>query len=234
MKEAEAMLTEQAGFGLAIAVSVHELAKITSNFYNGINDLLKRGYNEKKLIELRESSLSIKSELKRLSPLRAIRSEKRIKFSISKAVKYVSAIFKNDLDKNKFLLDIEINNNFILYTRYGAVLQVLTNLFTNSIYWLKAQGLNEHKIKIMTNSDNRCLFFADSGPGIHNSILPYLFQAGYSLKTPASGLGLYVCKYYMQDMKGDIYLSHDRERNPNFDGAQFTIDFERVFQNEGE
>jgi len=234
IEESKALLTEQAGFGLAIAVSVHELAKITTNFYNGINDLLKRGYNKDKLIELREASLSIKSELKRLSPLRAIRNEKRIEFPISKAVKYVSAVFKTKLDANKIILENEIVNDFTLYSRYGAVLQIITNFFTNSIYWLKTPGLKERKIKIKSDKKNRCLFFADSGPGIHESILPYLFEAGYSMKIPASGLGLYISKYYMQDMKGDIYLTHNRERMENVQGAQFTLDFERVLEKRGE
>ncbi|MBK6989649.1 MAG: ATP-binding protein [Bacteroidetes bacterium] len=48
---------------------------------------------------------------------------------------------------------------------------------------------------------DRTIIVADNGEGIHDSIMPYLFQPGYSLKFPPSGLGLYVCKHYMNIMK---------------------------------
>jgi signal transduction histidine kinase len=68
----------------------------------------------------------------------------------------------------------------------------------------------------------------DSGPGIDEVIKPYLFQPGYSLRVPPSGLGLYICRHYMQSMKGDIYVTAGRERISAMEGAQFTLDFEKV------
>jgi hypothetical protein len=41
IQEAQDLLTEQAGYGMAVAVSVHEIAKIAANFYAGVNHLLK-------------------------------------------------------------------------------------------------------------------------------------------------------------------------------------------------
>ena len=69
MEEVQGMLAEQAGFGLAVAVSVHEINKITSNFYNGISTVLKSGnFDKERLEELKDSSSSLRSELKRLGP----------------------------------------------------------------------------------------------------------------------------------------------------------------------
>ena len=68
----------------------------------------------------------------------------------------------------------------------------------------------------------------DSGPGIDSAIRPYLFEAGYSMKVPPSGLGLYICKSYMQAMKGSIYETPSNNRINNLSGAQFTIDFTHV------
>lgn len=228
IEESKALLTEHAGFGIAIAVSIHELAKITSNFYYGINDILKRGLDKTKLEELKEASLSIRSELKRLSPLRAVRSEKRIEFTIKRAIQYVIDIYKKNLIKDNIVVETNYDNDIKIYGRYGAILQVLSNLFSNSIYWLNDPEVKEKKIRIEVNSKHRYVIFADNGPGIHDSIRPYLFEPGYSLKTPASGLGLYICKYYMQDIKGDIYLTNSRECLPELNGAQFTLDFYRV------
>ena len=41
MQDVQDLLTEQAGYGLAIGVAVHEIAKIASNFYTGITKILK-------------------------------------------------------------------------------------------------------------------------------------------------------------------------------------------------
>ena len=89
----------------------------------------------------------------------------------------------------------------------------------------------EKKILVKLNSQYRTIIVADNGPDINESIIPYLFQPGYSLKIPPSGLGLYICKYYMQSMKGDIYLTNQRERIDSMAGAQFTLDFAKVPKN---
>ena len=86
------------------------------------------------------------------------------------------------------------------------------------------------------DSTDRTILVADSGENIHDSILPYLFQPGYSLKFPPSGLGLYVCKHYMNSMKkrGDIYLAKERDRIKGLSGAQFLLDFSKVIYKEDE
>ena len=90
------------------------------------------------------------------------------------------------------------------------------------------QPENQRKLVVQIEAIHRTVVVADSGPGIDNVILPYLFQPGYSLRIPPSGLGLYICRYYMHSMKGDAYLTTDRERIDNIPGAQFTLDFSRV------
>ena len=48
------------------------------------------------------------------------------------------------------------------------------------------------------------------------------------MKIPPSGLGLYICKSYMNAMKGSIYETPVHNRIPTVTGAQFTIDFNYV------
>lgn len=229
IEENQELLTEQAGFGLSIAVSVHEMAKIASNFYMGVSHLLKSGkLDPAKLEDLKESSASFKGELVRLSPLRAVRTEKPFEFNISKAVKFVTEVFKNRLAKFNIKVLTENKKDFKIYARYGIITQMLSNLMDNSCYWLDGEKQAERKIIISIDAEYRAIIFADNGPGIAESISPYLFQAGYSLKMPPSGLGLYICKHYSQGMKGDIYLTTNKERIKDMKGAQFTLDFSKV------
>jgi signal transduction histidine kinase len=237
IQEVQDVLTEQAGFGLGIAVALHEINKTTSNFYYGILDVINSGQWDKlKLEELKDTSKALESELLRLSPLRALRNEEPIQYKISKSINYVHSVFKRRF-KN---LDIEFSYNqdqdFEILARYGALNQILTNLFDNACYWLDNPDIKDRRIRIHINALDRTLIVADSGPGIHESMLPYLFQPGASLKFPPSGLGLYVSKHYMNLMKkrGDIYLAKERDRLQNFNGAQFILDFSNVIYKESE
>jgi hypothetical protein len=231
MVEVQDMLTEQAGFGLGIAVALHEINKVASNFYYGILEVIKRGeFDKVKLEDLQNTSAALGSELMRISPLRALRNEKEIDFRVSESIEYVKSIFQWQFDKLGITFTYNKNQDFGVSARYGALNQILTNLIDNACYWLNDPDLAKREIKIELDAHNRTIIVADSGDGIAESILPYLFQPGYSLKEPQSGLGLYVCKHYMNLMKkrGDIYLVKDRDRLDGYPGAQFLLDFSKV------
>lgn len=229
IQEAQDLLTEQAGYGMAVAVSVHEIAKIAANFYAGVSHMLKSEKPDlEKLKNLKEASASLQSELKRLSPLRAIKNEAQAEFEITKPIGYVVDVFRSRLEKIGIDVEVNAKESFPVYGRYGALIQIFSNLFDNSSYWLGMAARKNRKIKIRIDPKHRTVTVADSGPGIDEVIMPYLFQPGYSLRVPPSGLGLYICKHYMQSMKGDIYLTTDRERISAMTGAQFTLDFGKV------
>ena len=222
-------LTEQAGFGLAAAVSIHELNKIASNFYIGISNLIEAGNpTQYQLEDLRAASESLQSELKRLGPLRTIRNEKKREFKVSQAINYASAIFQSKFSQLGITLDVHVNDDISIYARYSTLCQIIVNLLDNSTYWLQLIPEQNRKIIIDVSSEYRMILVGDNGPGIDSAIRPYLFEAGYSMKIPPSGLGLYICKAYMQAMKGSIYETPSNNRINGFSGAQFTIDFTHV------
>jgi signal transduction histidine kinase len=229
IEEAQDLLTEQAGYGMAVAVSVHEIAKIVTNFYEGVSYLLKSKTPEpEKLHDLQEASVSLQSELKRLSPLRAIKNETPIVFEITKPINYVIEMFRSRIEKAGIKVEVNWKESFKIYGRYGALIQIFSNFFDNSCYWLTMVPMGQRKIKLHIDPLNRVVIFADSGQGIDEIILPYLFQPGYSLRVPPSGLGLYICRYYMRNIKGDVYQTINKERLRDMEGAQFTLDFMKV------
>lgn len=231
IQEVQEMLTEQAGFGLGIAVALHEISKTTSNFYYGVLEVLESGKFEKlKLEDLKDTSQALESEILRLSPLRALRNEDPIHFKVSKSISYVLSVFKRRFKTLNIDFDFNQDQDFEINARYGALNQIFTNLFDNACYWMDKPEIQDRKIRLKVDSVDRTIIVADNGEGIHDSIMPYLFQPGYSLKYPPSGLGLYVCKHYMNLMKkrGDIYLARERDRIQGLKGAQFLLDFSKV------
>lgn len=235
IQEVQDMLTEQAGFGLGIAVALHEISKTTSNFYYGVLEVLESGKFEKlKLEDLKDTSQALESEILRLSPLRALRNEDMIQFKVSKSITYVLSVFKRRFKALNIDFDFNHDQDFEIKARYGALNQILTNLFDNACYWMDKPEIIDRKLRLRIDASDRTIIVADNGEGIHDSIMPYLFQPGYSLKFPPSGLGLYVCKHYMNNMKkrGDIYLAKNRDRIQGLNGAQFLLDFSKVISNE--
>jgi len=229
MQEIRNLLTEQAGFGLGIAVAVHEIAKTASNFYNGVAEIIKsKKLNIEKLEELKDASSALQNELKRLSPLRAIRNEEPQLFQIEKSIGFSYEVYKREFEKLDITFKVNEKESFELYGRYGALNQIFTNLFDNACYWLDTDKFPKRILQVKIDSRKRTVIVADSGPDIQESILPYLFEPGYSLKFPPSGLGLYICKHYMKSMKGDIFLTPENDRIKDMPGAQFTLDFSRV------
>lgn len=229
IQEVQEMLSEQAGYGLAIGVAVHEITKITSNFYRGVTEIIAKGtFNKTQMESLKSSALTLKSECNKLAPLRAIRNESPTVFDVTKAVRFCRDVFQRKLEKNKIDFEIVCESGFTVYARYGALNQILSNLIDNSCYWLANPKIKNRRIAVRIDAQNREIIFADNGPDVDESIRPYLFQPGYSLKVPPSGLGLYICKYYMQSMKGDIYEARTKDRIPDLPGAQFILDFSRI------
>jgi signal transduction histidine kinase len=225
------LMTEQAGFGLSMAVVIHEIAKTTTSFYHGINQILKTKKIDSNNLEiLRDASLSLQSEIKRINPLRAIKNEPETQFKISRSIQFCREVFRPSFENEEIEFSFSSDEDFNIVARYGAVNQILANLMDNSLYWLSRSENQKRKIFIRIDSEKRTLVVADNGPGIHESIIPHLFQPGYSLKFPPSGIGLYVCKYYMLDIKGEIYLTNQNERINGFSGAQFTLDFSKVME----
>lgn len=237
IQEVQDMLAEQAGFGLGIAVALHEITKTTNNFYYGILDVIESGQFDKvKLEELTDTSKALESELLRLSPLRALRNEEPMEFNVSKSIEYVASVFKRKFETLGINLSYNSNEDFTIVARYGALNQILTNLFDNACYWMDKPEITDRRIQLSIDPEDRTIIVADNGPGIHDSILPYLFQPGISLKWPPSGLGLYICKHYLNLMKkrGDIYLVRERDRISDLSGAQFLLDFSKVIFKEDE
>jgi signal transduction histidine kinase len=233
-------LTESAGYGIAIAVAVHEIEKITSNLYFGLERLSKKislladteAYMQSQ--ELARVAQALLNELKRLAPLRVVRLERRREFGVRSSILAATGAFRlawEDLGVG-FIRPVK-EQDFEVFGSFGACSQVFANLFDNATYWLQSVDPDKRRIIVRMDPDKRRVVVADNGPGIAEKMRPHLFEPYYSLKNPPSGLGLYICRYYMQQMKGAIRESLESEKVPGFSGAHFTLQFPKKAQ-EGE
>ena len=219
-------LVEAAGFGLAVAVGVHGMARVASGISSECRSLARTPSGSEVPDRLRSVSMradSLLAEIRRIAPLRTARNESAQSSSVKTSVEAARAAFAASMDSSRASLRIE-GDDFQVWARFGALSQVFANLIDNALYWLSTVDSKERTIKAVLNAESRRVLFADSGPGVSERMLPLLFEPFYSDKSPPSGLGLYICRYYLSQMKATIRLAKASERC-KLEGAQFLLDF---------
>ena len=225
-EEERSGLVEAAGFGLAVAVGVHEMARVASGISSECRSLARNPAAADLAVRLRETSLradSLLTEIRRMAPLRTARTESSQSSSVKKAIETARAAFATAMDSSRASLRIE-GDDFRVWSRFGALSQVFANLVDNALYWMSTATASGGGIRVILNPRTRRVLFADSGPGVSERMGPVLFEPFYSEKSPPSGLGLYVCRYYLGQIKATIRLAKSSERC-ELAGAQFLLDF---------
>jgi signal transduction histidine kinase len=100
----------------------------------------------------------------------------------------------------------------------GMLVQILENLLSNSVYWMKIRSDREssYRPKIDVHIDNAPLTirFSDNGRGIAPDHRERVFRAYWSLKEKSKrrGLGLFIAASNAEDLKGRLTLSDKADR----------------------
>jgi signal transduction histidine kinase len=101
----------------------------------------------------------------------------------------------------------------------GMVVQVLENLISNSVYWLKQEQRIRPKfdarIDIEVDTHARELRVTDNGPGVSDGDAEHIFKPFFTRKPPGEGkgLGLYISREIAHYHKAELLLSDERRIN---------------------
>ncbi|MDF2676475.1 MAG: hypothetical protein K0Q97_775 [Bacillota bacterium] len=115
---------------------------------------------------------------------------------------------------------IAINNN-IYIKKYYSVFTILNNLITNAIDAIKKSGYI--KIVQYTDDDNIVFTVSDSGGGIDEQLIPYIFNPGFTTKfddktgVSSTGIGLSHVKNIVDELQGDIKVTSNKK------GTEFKV-----------
>ena len=191
-EEEIAGLTEAAGFGLAIAVGVHELGKLAAAINADAKFVAKNPTSDDtpdRARHIARNAESLLAEVRRIEPLRSVRSAAPRVTSARRVVELARNALSSSLDHDHIDMKIQ-GEDFSLSVKVGSLAQVFANLIDNSVYWLTSSETAKKQIRVVLDASARRVLFADSGPGISATIRPHLFKPFYSEKSPPSGLGL--------------------------------------------
>ena len=120
--------------------------------------------------------------------------------------------------KNIEFVTKNISNPRILCNASG-LRTMFDNLLSNSIKALRSSTEKVVTITMDVHDNKVTVYFEDSGPGIPDEYIPFIFNVSFS-RTGGTGLGLASAYQFMKDSKGTIaYVKNERA------GASFMIEF---------
>lgn len=229
-------LTEDlAGVGLSVETASHDLKgmmdKVLINLDGLIRDLMMGDNisNEiilKELQSVRGGVSFIEAQIKDIQLLFRSNRQRRRNIRVIEIIEKVKRIYKRVLTKHSIKLEIITDNQpLVAKTTDAILLQLLLNLFDNSVYWLQECVGVERAIKITLKGSEGIMIFSDNGPGIENGDESYIFEAFYSGKAEdGKGLGLYIARQLLErnDYSIDLII---HKSHKILSGANFKIDF---------
>jgi len=107
--------------------------------------------------------------------------------------------------------------------RRGEMMQVISNLISNSIYAMSAGGVLSISVQdVESPQDGVVLAIQDDGAGIAAHNLPHVFEAFFTTRsTVGTGIGLFVAKQLVEGCSGQIEI--ESNTNPENHGTTVRV-----------
>ena len=225
-----------AGVGLSVETASHDIMRmmglVLTNIDNLISEIMSVNEIDKETLlnelnSMRGSLGFVHAQLKDIQLLFTSSKQRRRNINVKEILDRVSKIYKNTAKKANVSIEVEEipGSPLVAKTTDAVLLQVLLNLFDNSIYWLTTIDIQEKKILITLDGENCKLIFSDNGPGVKDSDLPYIFESFYSGKgEEGRGLGLYIARQLLE--RNDYSIDYaDLSSDKKLSGANFVVSF---------
>ena len=153
----------------------------------------------------------------------------RVKDLLDKVIR----LYSNIMNRNGIEVKVDIIGSPLVAVCTDAdLLQLLINLFDNSVFWLTVTGKPKKNILVTLDGNSQQMLFSDDGCGILEDDAPYIFDAFYSGKgEEGKGLGLYISKKAMERNDYTIRLAEFSDEK-KLSGANFVIPFVKQPQDE--
>lgn len=215
-------MVQMAGVGLLVEMVAHELARSTESALVSLEGL--RGKDLPLEVKARLDTLraEIKSVSKRLRVLDEASVPGRQRSEIFDLIDLVADLKEGhapQFARHRIEMRIKAPKGPLRVKLVrGMVVQILENLLSNSIYWMKMRADREAAyhpvIDIRIEMDPLTIRFSDNGRGIAPDHRERVFRAYWSLKEKSKrrGLGLFIAATNAEDLKGRLTLSEKADK----------------------
>ena len=193
-----------AGIGLMVEFILHEIGRTTVRALDAmasINENKFDGSGSAALRTLRDQLVTLGKRVDTLDPLSTSRRQIKNQFDVGELVSQVidgrtAQFIRHDIELSLVLP----KRPYKIRAVKGMLLQILENLFENSVYWLRVEGRRRKRFKpqidVTVDSSAKEIVFHDNGPGVLSARAEEIFEPFVTSKPPGQGrgLGLYVSR----------------------------------------
>lgn len=212
------------------SIIAHDLRGPIGNF-KGLTEIFIKNYNEHsmdKILELmkamHKTSGSIQNLLENLlewSVIQTGKKEKSLKnIRLGKIVENALEIHKDIIESKQQNVSLNIDKNIKIYADRNMVSTLLRNLISNALKFTRKKGNISISAKEVQSKVEVCV--ADSGLGLSGTELENLFdfqkvnQINPYSKEKGSGLGLLLCKEFVEEHDGKLWVESEVGKGSRF------------------
>ena len=218
-KEGHSELTNLAGIGLMVEIVAHELNRATDHTLRIIAEADRYAASqelESVLETLGAQIQTLQKRLRILDPLSTAGRQRKETFDLVSWVEQILASHHAQFSRHNVNLTFVVTppgHRMRVRMVKGMCVQILENLLSNSMYWLKHRKSLDRafhpEIKVSIDIEAKTLSLTDNGPGIPFERKTQVFQPFFTTKPPGEGhgLGLYVSKEIANYNEADLELS---------------------------
>ncbi len=142
--------------------------------------------------------------------------------NLNKIIVEISGLFKGNTDNKNITLKVNVPDNILVYADLNMLQTVLRNLVSNSIKFTRNNGNIE--ISAVEEEESIRIAVKDDGIGMSRDKVDKLFQIDKNVsssgtnKEEGSGLGLILCKEFIEINNGRIFV-----KSSHGEGSEFSF-----------
>ena len=205
-----------AGIGLMVEFILHEIGRTTVRALDAMETIdfgQLHGSDTAALLTLQEQLFTLGKRVKALDPLSTSRRQTRTSVNVADVVRQVVEGRAKQLERHGIVLSLDLpKRQYKVRAVKGMVIQIIENLFENSVYWLKVEGRRQSgfkpRIDITVDAGAREVVFSDNGPGVAPTRAQEIFEPFVTAKPPGKGrgLGLYISREMARYHGWELFL----------------------------
>lgn len=198
----------------------------------GMTDLLAKGVNTYSITELQKMSERLSFSAQKLYSLlsnllewsmmqRNLTTFKPVGFSLSSTINECISNDKHIIEGKEIFLETDIADDIMVFADVRMIESTIRNLLSNAVKFTNRKG--SIKISAKVTDDNKVqVCVSDSGIGMNKDMLENIFRLNTDVhrpgteKEPSTGLGLMLCKDFVEKNGGEIWAESEAGKGSKF------------------
>ena len=218
-------LLNLAGLGLMVEIVAHELNRATRYALQALaaprHEEASNAQSMSQFGVLEAQLKTLQKRLRILDPLSTAGRQVRERFDLIQWVDEILQSHQAQFDRHgiHYVLSVQPSGSaqsIMVRMVKGMVAQIVENLLSNSVYWLKQEKVLDTsfrpRIDIVIDAEAKEILVTDNGPGVDPSRKEEIFQPFVTTKPPGEGkgLGLYLSREIASYHNASIGMSVER------------------------